>query len=195
MNPIKNYIKIATLALFLSISGYTAFLYVKNKELEKNYLISNNNYKASINKNLQYQLRLDQLNDKIAESDSLLKANNIKKKNVKGIGKIKVVYEKGDTVYLPGKVFVENVNIDTTLYDKGYELHLKLQSPNKIIVNPKFEDDIYIVPNVKKEFVGKRSKIFFVRWFQKKQEVVEVKVINRNKFATIKEQTFIEVVK
>ena len=38
-------------------------------------------------------------------------------------------------------------------------------------------------------------RIFFVRWFQKKQKVVEVNVIQKNPYTDNVEQRFIEIVK
>jgi hypothetical protein len=52
---------------------------------------------------------------------------------------------------------------------------------------------MYVVINNKKEYNKKPSKIFFIRWFQKKHLVTEVNVEERNPYIKSKENKFIKI--
>jgi hypothetical protein len=90
-------------------------------------------------------------------------------------------------------IFVENFKMDTTLVDKWYKLDMSMSYPSTISVAPTFNSERYIIVNTRKEIIGKPSKIFFIRWFQKKHRILEVNVEEKNPYIKVKQQKFIKV--
>ena len=72
---------------------------------------------------------------------------------------------------------------------------MKLRYPSSIVAYPSFRSEQYVFVNRKKEYNRKPSRIFFIRWFQKKHDVIEVVVKEKNEYITNNEQRFIKVIK
>ena len=106
----------------------------------------------------------------------------------------KTVY-KTDTLQLKDTLFVPTAHIDTTLKDKWYTLNLKLDYPSTVVVTPTFNSEQYVVISNKKEYNKTPSKIFFIRWFQKKHNVVTVNIEEKSPYIINKESKFIKVLK
>ena len=107
---------------------------------------------------------------------------------------MKVAY-KTDTIQMPDTIFVPEAHVDTLIGDKWYNLRLRLDYPSTIVASPTFNSEQYVVINSKKEYNKKPSKIFFIRWFQKKHTVVEVNVEEKSPYITNKENKFIKILK
>ena len=134
----------------------------------------------------------DSLDKKLLEEIKNLK---LKEKNVTHIQyQTKEIY-KTDTIDLIDTIFVPEAKVDTTIADDWYKLNVQLNYPSSIIVTPTFKSEQYIVTYNKKEYVNKRSKWFFIRWFQKKQWVSEIKIVEKNPYILNKENKFINIVK
>lgn len=151
------------------------------------------------NKYRVLQMSLDVLRnskDSIIESmvytiDSL----NLKLKNIKTVEYIKTEITKTDTLSIRDTVFVPNFKLDTLIYDNWYSLNLNMYYPNTIIVNPKFISDKYIITSYKKETINPPKRFFIARWFQKKHKIVEINVVEKNPYATIKEVKYVDIIK
>ena len=76
-----------------------------------------------------------------------------------------------------------------------YSENLSLRYPDTIITNPKFISDKYIVLNTDKQTIDPPKKFFIARWFQKKQTIIEVNIVEKNPYIKTKEQKFIEIIK
>jgi len=87
------------------------------------------------------------------------------------------------------------VSIDTTLADEWRTLNLKLSYPNKIDVRTEFRNELSVVVSSEKQTINPPSKIFFIRWFQRKHRMVKIDVVDSNPYASVKEQRFVEIVK
>lgn len=98
-----------------------------------------------------------------------------------------------DTIVIPDTILVKNVDIDTTLGDVWYNLNLKLQYPSTIITKPSFNSEQFVYIYNKKEYVGGKSKCFFINWFKKKYISTEVKVEEKNPYINTVNQKFIEI--
>lgn len=109
------------------------------------------------------------------------------------------VIHKTDTIRIKGDtIFQEKLiaqPIDTVIGDEWYNMKLKLEYPSTIVASPTFNSEKTVVVHTKKEYNKKPSKIFFIRWFQKKHTVVTVDVEEKNPYIKSKENRFINVVK
>ena len=202
----KKYLYVSFFILVVSFIGL--FLYQK-KELNKYkrlygkelqnveaYQAANSGLKGNIR---QYQMTMDDLK---ASKDSIdrklietLESLKVKENRVEYVQYQTKVIKKTDTIKLPDTVFVPETHIDTTLGDEWYTMNLKLDYPSKITTSPTFNSEQYVVINTKKEYNKKPSKLFFIRWFQKKHWVTEVNVVEKNPYVENKEHKFIKIVK
>lgn len=155
---------------------------------------------ASVDKEIkEFQFTMDELrssNDSIntkliAEIERL----KIKDKNVQYLQYNTSVVSKVDTIVMRDTIFRSPVAIDTIVGDNWYSMKLGLKYPSTIITEPTFNSEKYVVISTKKEYNKKPSKIFFIRWFQKKHTTVVVDVEEKNPYVSNKENRFIKVVK
>lgn len=134
----------------------------------------------------------DSINNKIlAEIDRL----KIKDKNVQYLQYNTSVINKVDTIMMSDTIFKEPVAIDTIIGDRWYTMKLGLKYPSTIVTEPTFTSEKYVVISTKKEYNKTPSKIFFIRWFQKKHTVVTVDMEEKNPYIKNKDSRFIKIVK
>lgn len=145
------------------------------------------------------KLTVDQLNyfnDSILnEMNKVRKELKIKDSKLKSLSYINSVIEKRDTVIFNDTIFIENIKIDTIIEDKWYSMKLNLEYPNRIITEPSFISEKYIVVSRKKETINPPKKFFISRWFQKKHWVMEVNVVEKNPYIKESNNRFIEFYK
>lgn len=184
--------------LFLLANSY--------KNLMDSYLKSTNNNKAyerlldsTKNNNIQFQFTIKELentNDSIfAEMNKVREELKIKDKNLKQIEYINTVTKITDSVFIKDTIFKQDFKLDTCISDDWHKTNLSLEYPSNIKVSSSFKNETYITTSYKKETIKPASKIFFIRWFQKKIKTVEVNVIQKNPYTENVEQRFIEIVK
>lgn len=184
--------------LFLLANSY--------KNLMDSYLKSTNNNKAyerlldsTKNNNIQFQLTIKELENSkdsiFAEMNKVREELKIKNKNLKQIQYIHSTTTITDSIVIKDTIFKQDFKLDTCIFDEWYATILNLEYPSSIRVNSSFKNETYITTSLKKETINPPSKIFFVRWFQKKIKTIEVNVIEKNPYTTTKEQRFIEIVK
>lgn len=164
---------------------------MKAYENEKNNLIEESKlYKFTIDELLQSN---DSINKKLLATAEKLK---IKEKNIQGLQYHSSVITKTDTVVMNDTIFRDKyVNVDTVLGDKWYSIKLGLKYPSTVIAAPKFVSEKYIIVNKTREYNKPPSKIFFIRWFQKKHDVLKIDVKEENPYIINGEQRFIEIIK
>lgn len=204
---IKKYINIASV-IILIILGITSYsLYRSNEILKKDLSVSKSNEKAFASENSElkdqsrvYQFTVDQLN--YFKDSIMIKMNDVRKElkikdgNLKQLQYILSQAERNDTIVMKDTLFINpKLNMDTTIGDQWYKLRLGLKYPGTVIVNPKFISEKYIITSSKKETVDPPKKFFLLRWFQKKQTVLEVQVVEKNPYIENKQQKFIEILK
>lgn len=169
-----------------------------NKELQnvEAYRVSNSGLEGEIR---QYQMTMDDLR---ASKDSLdmklVEAVNglkVKDKYIESLQYQSTVAHKTDTISLKDTIFVQKLSVDTVIQDDWYRLQLGLRYPSSIIVSPTFNSEKTIIVNSKKVYNKTPSKIFFIRWFQKKYNVIEVNIEEKSPYITNKSQKFIKVIK
>lgn len=188
----------------LLIKGYKIYndaqkykgLYDKERQNVEAY----ENLNSSLNKDIkEFQLTIDELrNSKDSinrELASQIEARKIKDKTVQSIQYTTSVASKTDTIVLTDTIFKRPVDVDTIVGDKWYNLKLSLKYPSTIITQPTFKSEKYVVIHTKKEYNKKPSKIFFIRWFQKKHTSVVVDVEEKNPYIENGENRFIKIIK
>lgn len=150
-------------------------------------------YKRSMD---DMRMSADSINQKLINEIDKLK---IKDKDVQYLQYNTEVIHKTDTIKIKGDtIFQEKLvtnPIDTVIGDQWYNLDLKLRYPSTIVASPTFNSEKYVVIHSKKEYIKPPSKIFFIRWFQRKHRVTTVDIIEKNPYIQSKENRFIEITK
>lgn len=178
----------------------------KYNRLLADYNLSVNNNKAyerlidSVkNNDIVFKYTIDELKNSkdsvIQEMNKVRKELSIKNKQLNQIQYIQTISYAVDSFYMRDTIFKQYLKFDTTIFDDWHKIRLDLEYPSKIDIESSFKNDTYITTSTKKETIKTPSKFFFVRWFQKKQHVIEVNIIQKNPYTTNVEQRFIEVIK
>lgn len=206
LQAIKKYIRIIAVALIL-ILGVTTYIQYNNvKELQTELSVSRANEKAFLaensglkDENLAFKFTIDQLNyfndSLITKMNEVRRELNIKDKDLKQMQYLLSTAKKTDTLRIKDTIFVDkNLQIDTLVGDKWYNLRLGLQYPNIISTTPTFISEKYIVVGSRKETINPPKKCAIARWFQKKHKVVEVEIVEKNPYIENNQQRFIEII-
>lgn len=141
-------------------------------------------------------LELKNSKDSINEAlEQAYKDLGIKGKNVKELVYIKDFIELRDTINFRDTVFIGS-DIDTMIYYNDYtRLGVSIFPPSDIVFNPLITSEKYLVFSYKKEFINEPSKLFFIRWFQKKRKIVTVDIKENNDLIKTEQSRFIDIVK
>lgn len=198
------YIALAVGISALLLTGYKIYTDLqKYKELYNRELLNVKAYEQ-YNSNMQNELRefkftmdelrssSDSINQKLVKEIDRLK---LKDKNIQYLQYNTSVIQKTDTIVVNDTIFKESVQLDTIIGDEWYSMKLGLKYPSVITTEPTFKSEKYVVISTKKEYNKKPSKIFFIRWFQKKHTVVTVDMEEKNPYISNRENKFIKVVK
>ena len=173
---------------------------------ETNWIaLSNENNKNAKSSKL-YEFKLSQLkyiNDSLMNAmDSVRKSLNIKDKNTKGLGYVKSTILIHDTVLVNRIRDGDNsISIDTTINKKWYQIQLDYRGSkcneckDTLIVSPKVTSEKYVVISTQKEYVDTPKKFWIQRIFQKKNEVIDVKVVETNPYIYSNGNRFVKVIK
>lgn len=191
-------------AMVLGMAAWLTSQIVLAKKYEKLYNAERENVEAyqTDNSRLNGEIRqykmtvddlyasMDSIDQKLVSTMEELKLSNKKIKELQ--------YQSGyasriDTINCIDTIFVEHTNIDTTYGDEWYNMHLQLQYPNTIITEPTFNSEQYVYIYNKKVYNKKPSKVFFIRWFQKKHWVTDIKVEEKSPYIKTTKQKFIKV--
>ena len=204
MSKYKIYILLGTIALFaalvvaLIVSNNRANSYKElyQKELQnvEAYRTDNSDLKETAR---QYKMTIDDLtysNDSLDKKIvRVMHELKIKDNKVKELQYQLTQANRTDTIKLVDTIFKENTNIDTTFGDEWYNMQLKLQYPSTVITSPTFNSEQFVYIYTTKVYNSTPSKCFFIRWFQKKHTVTEVKIEEKNPYINTVKQKFIEI--
>ena len=201
MKTIKIIFWIFIGVLIISVIGMAKHISNLNKEIG----VYDNNFK-SLNLELNeyekhaiaYKFSVEQLNyindSIITELNNTRKQLNIKDKELKQLQSIKTEVHIRDSVFIRDTIFKESfIRLDTILGDEWYKTKLTLEYPNKIGLDMTYKSDISVVASTQKEIIGTPKKCFIGRWFQKKQKVIRVDVMDNNPYSEIKSKKFVIV--
>lgn len=202
----KKYLYLALISIVLFVSGLfmyqraelTKYKELYNKELQnvEAYRASNSGLEEDIR---EYKMSIDDLRASRDSIDRKLATTidelKVKDRNIEYLQYQVKTAQKTDTIALVDTIFVPETHLDTILGDQWYNLRLKLDYPSTIVASPSFTSEQHVVINTKKEYNNPPSKIFFIRWFQKKHQVVEVNIEEKSPYITNKENKFIKILK
>ena len=203
---VKTLVVVAILALIIIGVRRCKSAEDKLEGYETNWIaLSNENNKNAKSSKL-YEFKLSQLkyiNDSLMNAmDSVRKSLNIKDKNTKGLGYVKSTILIHDTVLVNRIRDGDNyISIDTTINKKWYQIQLDYRGSkcneckDTLIVSPKVTSEKYVVISTQKEYVDTPKKFWIQRIFQKKNEVVDVKVVETNPYIYSNENRFVKVIK
>lgn len=200
-----KYIRLIIAVLFIGLIVSLSILGSQYKQLNNDYKIAVGNEKVllqsnhALNKDLGVlQLKVDQLsyfNDSIlVKLDSVRKALKIKDKDLQHLQYMYSTMEKKDSiVFVKDTIFRDMVHIDTTLTSRWYNLNLRLDYPNSVVVTPKIVSEQYVIIHSKKETINPPKKCALARLFQKKHRVVRVEVKEENPYIIHKNSEFVKI--
>lgn len=203
---VKTLVVVAILALIIIGVRRCKSAEDKLEGYETNWIaLSNENNKNAKSSKL-YEFKLSQLkyiNDSLMNAmDSVRKSLNIKDKNTKGLGYVKSTILIHDTVLVNRIRDGDNsISIDTTINKKWYQIQLDYRGSkcneckDTLIVSPKVTSEKYVVISTQKEYVDTPKKFWIQRIFQKKDEVIDVKVVETNPYIYSNEDRFVKVIK
>ena len=135
-------------------------------------------------------------------NDSILKELNnvrnklrIKDKEIESLHKINLEINKKDSVIIRDTNFINNnISLDTTMTDKWGSTRIILEYPSFIKTEFKTFSDLSIYTYKRKEPIKEAKKCKLGRLFQRKVEVLEVEVVEKNPNIIIKQSKFIKVI-
>ena len=173
---------------------------------ETNWIALSNENNKNAKSSKAYELKISQMkyiNDSLMNAmDSVRRSLNIKDKNTKGLGYVKSTILIHDTV-LVNRIMDgdKTISIDTTINKKWYQIQLDYKGSkcetckDTLIVSPKVTSEKYVVISTQKEYVDTPKKFWIQRIFQKKDEVIDVKVVETNPYIYSNEDRFVKVIK
>lgn len=149
---------------------------------------------------IAHQFTIDQLH---ASQDSVLqrleetrKELKVKDSKLKAMQYSASSFTKLDTVVLKDTIFKKTfAAVDTVIGDNWYNIKLGLKYPSTILVKPTFNSEKHFVVSNKRVTVNSPKKFFLFRWFQKKQTIVTVDVVEKNPYVTNEKNRYVEIIK
>ena len=118
-----------------------------------------------------------------------------KDKSIKQLQYLLSSAERTDSVVLRDTLLCKDIQIDTTIGDEWIKTRLQIEYPSIVKVTPKVKSEKMVFMNEVRKIDGKPSKVFFIRWFQKKYTTVEVDIIENNPYIVNDRSKFIEIIK
>jgi len=198
---------VIALAILLCISIYIDRCRIaQNKSNEANLkaYIALNDTLRSTNRMFEFKAsQLNYINDSLVNQMNTIRKNiGAKDKNLKGLGYIKSTVRIHDTVFVNRiRDGDKPLSIDTVINKKWYQIEIDYKGSrcseckDTLIVSPKVSSEKYVVISTSKEYVDAPKKWWLQRIFQKKEEVVDVKVVETNPYIYSDHERFIKVIK
>ena len=198
---------VIALSILLCISIYIDRCRIaQNKSNESNLkaYIALNDTLISTNRMFEFKAsQLNYINDSLVNQMNTIRKNiGVKDKNLKGLGYIKSTVRIHDTVFVNRiRDGDKTLSIDTVINKKWYQIEIDYKGSrcseckDTLIVSPKISSEKYVVISTSKEYVDAPKKWWLQRIFQKKEEVVDVKVVETNPYIYSDHERFIKVIK
>lgn len=193
--------------LFGALATTIGIQQARIRNLNNSLLVAENNNRAYEMENkdlkdkaMEFQFTIDQIKNSedslVKKLDAVRKQLKIKDKELIDLQYLASVNQRTDSiVFVHDTLFKEGVAIDTLLSDKWSRLALHCEYPNLVNVDYSFNNETTVVVHGSRVTVDPPKKCFIWRWFQKKQDIVEVDIVQENPYCTNKESKFIKVVK
>ena len=204
---IKKYINIFKITILVILIGISFYYFNAYRTTLDDLKLATSNAKAYASEldsvkteNRVFKFSVEQLqyyNDSIlTKMEDVRKELKIKDNKIASMQYMLSEASRKDTIILKDTIFKDpSFALDTIIGDQWYNLELGLKYPSQIVINPTFISEKYIMTYTKKETIDPPKKFFLCRWFQKKQTVLEVKIVEKNPYIEQKESKFIEIIK
>lgn len=193
----RNKLILILIAIVLLMGGALWFMGARLSSLNDEIDRKTQNIKALEDSNVEMVYKMSELK---ASKDSLNKELmktiedlNIKPKKVTEVVYLEKEVFKTDTLKLNDTIFVEGLNIDTTIVDEWSKVNIKMKYPDILSTTFSTTSDNTIVFYKKRETVNPPRKFFLFRWFQKKHTIIEAEVVEKNPYIETKKQRFITI--
>ncbi len=204
---IKTYICMGVAALTVLLATALLLSLKSRKSMERKWKEATENVKAyseqlgsSEKSNRAFRLTVEQLEaskDSIfQELDRTRKELKVKDSKLQSLQYVSSSFARTDTILLKDTVFRDpSVKIDTTLSDEWYSVRVGLEYPSTIAVKPEFRSVKNIVVSTRRETVDPPKKFFLLRWFQKKQTVLNIDVVEKNPYVKDETNRYVEIIR
>lgn len=204
---IKTYICMGVAALTVLLATALLLSLKSRKSMERKWKEATENVKAyseqlgsSEKSNRAFRLTVEQLEaskDSIfQELDRTRKELKVKDSKLQSLQYVSSSFARTDTILLKDTVFRDpSVKIDTTLSDEWYSVRVGLEYPSTIAVKPEFRSVKSIVVSTRRETVDPPKKFFLLRWFQKKQTVLNIDVVEKNPYVKNETNRYVEIIR
>lgn len=204
---IKTYICMGVAALIVLLATALLLSLKSRKSMERKWKEATENVKAyseqlgsSEKSNRAFRLTVEQLEaskDSIfQELDRTRKELKVKDSKLQSLQYVSSSFARTDTILLKDTVFRDpSVKIDTTLSDEWYSVRVGLEYPSTIAVRPEFRSVKSIVVSTRRETVDPPKKFFLLRWFQKKQTVLNIDVVEKNPYVKNETNRYVEIIR
>lgn len=184
------------LAIILVCWAKSCSYYEKEIEQSKNYI---KDYENTVSgKMRELQMTQEQfLYSKDSIIEKLRDSLKVKVKNVKSVEYIQTFFTVYDTIRVPDSAVTVHKDYDSTIvYNPQTKFNISFEdSCNCMIFTPEISNEMFVVSSYKKEIIGKPSKVFFIRWFQKKRKFITVDITNSNDLIETRQTRFINILK
>lgn len=192
------------LAVIFIVGGYILYLRDQNKKLKSSEEMAYNNLRAEVassdtlkSQSKLYKMTISDLEDRVdSMSVGLVKAKDrlrVKDRDLRMLASIHSSFSSKDTVVVKDTIFVKGLSIDTIVGDEWYSMLLSMRYPDTLRTNLNVRSQKDVVVHARR-FIRKPSKIFFIRWFQKKSTEIIVDIKDQNPHIKEDGSRFIEIV-
>lgn len=206
MNNWKIWLVGILIAAFCVLGAAIKIQSDKIKHLNSELLVATNNNKAyeaerdSLRDNaIQFQFTIDQLkyskDSLINRINDIRKQINVKDKQISELQYFVSENNKRDSIIVRDTIFQKGVALDTLIGDDWSQLAIRAEYPNLLDVDYSFKNETLVVMHNSRVTVDPPKKCWLGRLFQKKQNIVEIDVLQENPYCENKEQKFIKVIK
>lgn len=207
MKEIKTYICIGVVVLIaLLVTALVVTIKSKNsiekewKNAIENVKAYSEQYSTSESKNRAFKLTVEQLEE---SKDSIFQELNetrnelkIKDSKLHSLQYVSSSFAKTDTIVLKDTLFKNpQVELDTLLSDEWYSMRVGLKYPSTIAVSPMFKSEKNIIVSTKKETIKPAKKFFLLRWFQRKQTVLNINIVEKNPYVQSQDNRYVEIIR
>ena len=206
MKNIKLWIAATILAIVAVLGVVVNQQQTKIRQLNESLLVATANNKAYeaerdslLNNSIQFQFTIDQMNHSqdslIQRINKIKKQLNVKDKQIEELQYFVSENNKRDSIVIRDTIFQKGVALDTLIGDDWSSLAIRAEYPNLLNVDYSFKNESLVILHNSRVTVDPPKKCWLGRLFQKKQNIVEVDVVQENPYCTNKEQKFIKVIK
>ena len=99
-----------------------------------------------------------------------------------------------DSIVTHDTIFREDFRLDTTLADNWKTIQLGLRYPDTINIGCEVKSDKDIFITKTREYMEEPHWFFICRWFQKKHDIIRVKIDEKSPYISSQENVFIKVI-